>query len=93
MSEEIDMPVIVKVLDDTLQQLREHDDYGSFTKRELAVNQDVILDLLLDMAKYMVVMQYKIDIIDKSVGTALGLKEMIDEMPETPVPTTPDFFS
>lgn len=77
-----DIPTLLSALEQTFSKLIEHDNYSKITKHELATNQEIMLDALIDFAKYLVASTYKVDLLDKAVARAITLKE--DEPEDEP---------
>ncbi len=71
------LPAIIVVLEETLQQLEEEEDFSAAKKADLARNQTIIIDALIDITKFMVASNYKVDILDK----VIELKFNDDPMP------------
>ena len=81
-----DLPAIVAALEDKLQEFKDMDDYTKLSKHDLAVNIQILFDMLADLAKYMVIKAYTIDIIDKIISRRttkiFGSDEEIEEKKE-----------
>jgi len=70
-----DIPNILTLLESILQQIEEEDDIGKMTKRQLALNQQNIIDSIIEFAKYIVATKYKLDILDKAIARRFTLEE------------------
>jgi chromosome segregation ATPase len=81
-----DLPAIVAALEEKLEEFHEMDDYTKLSKRDLAVNIQILFDCLHDLAEYMVIKAYTIDILDKIISRRttkiFGSDEEIEEKAE-----------
>ena len=70
-----DLPNVLICLEETLKELEEEEDFSKVTKADLVRNQTIIIDAMMDIAKYMVAKSYKIDILDKAVARKFSLED------------------
>ena len=63
-----DIPNILVVLESMMQEFNEYDDWSKISKRELAQNYHVLLDTLIDFAKFSVALKFKVDLLDKAMA-------------------------
>ena len=66
-----DIPLLLQSLEAGMQEWTEHDDYSKITKVEMATNIECLYDALIDISKYIVASNYKIDILDKTIARKL----------------------
>jgi len=62
-----DMPNVLMALEAKMEEYNEMEDLGKITKRELAINQEILLDSLIDLSRFAVLTKYKLDILDRAV--------------------------
>lgn len=70
-----DIPNILTVLEETLQLIEEEEDLSKITKRQLALNQQNIIDALISLAKFVVSKGYVLDLLDKAIAKKFTLEE------------------
>jgi hypothetical protein len=63
-----DMPAIIAALEESIQDIDMTEDFTKITKRELLINQQLILESLRDLAMYTIAKSYAVDILDKAVA-------------------------
>lgn len=74
-----DIPNILMVLEETLADFEDMDDLSKITKRQLALNQQVLLTSLIDLAKFNVAKGYILEILDKAVARISTSQEDPDD--------------
>lgn len=78
-----DIPTIIHVLEETLQDFKDIEDFSKVTKAKLAHNQEIIVDALIDFGKYIAAKGYVLDILDKAIARLKTKQAMNKEAEET----------